>query len=362
MSLLVLSAKDVDKVVSKFTPNDLVNLMAQVFGSFSSMESPSPLDLSLPHRLNVPTINHSALFMPSRITPFGTAMKVVSVPTVSAPPEIKQKGLPGSTLLLDDETGAVKAIINASNLTALRNAAGSLLSAQLLLRADSSPQTIIAFGAGAQISAHLTLFLQFYPTITNCKVINRSINERVTLLIESLTVKFPNVKFESIASSTAMDSNSNLKVIVQSANIIITATSSRTPLFSSDYVSPGTHLCLIGSYTPEMHEIDIELVNRGGVILVDSREACKIEAGEFIDAGVTKDDNKMIEIGELVELKDPKDNKSSWSPVTSKIDKIKAGGDVTIFKSVGVGIQDVAIAYLVAETAAATKVGTVVDL
>ena len=59
------------------------------------------------------------------MTPFGTAMKVVSVPSASAPDEIKQKGLPASTIVLDEITGEVKALVNASKLTALRNAAGT---------------------------------------------------------------------------------------------------------------------------------------------------------------------------------------------------------------------------------------------
>ena len=148
--VLFLSSSDVDKVVSTFTSDDLTNLMARVFFSLSSSTSPNsnsdpssnrPRDfkdskvskgepkevdsICLPHRLSVPTTNHTALFMPSRMTPFGTAMKVVSVPSASAPDEIKQKGLPASTIVLDEITGEVKALVNASKLTALRNAAGT---------------------------------------------------------------------------------------------------------------------------------------------------------------------------------------------------------------------------------------------
>ena len=133
MSTLVLSAKDVDQVVSKLTSDDLVNLMALVFSQLSSSSSPSSSDsssdpesntITQPQRIAIPMLNHTALFMPSRISSIGTAIKVVSVPSPHAPPEVKERGLPGSTFVFDEEMGRVNGIVNASNLTAVRNAAG----------------------------------------------------------------------------------------------------------------------------------------------------------------------------------------------------------------------------------------------
>lgn len=63
---------------------------------------------------------------------------------------------------------------------------------------------------------------------------------------------------------------------MRDASIVVTATSSTVPLFPSSFVSPGTHLCLIGSYKPTMHEIDSELVLRAGKVIVDSKEACEV--------------------------------------------------------------------------------------
>ncbi len=127
--VLFLSGPEVDRVVSSFTTNDLVDLMAQVFFQLSASNSDpakEESEICLPHRLGVPTTNHTALFMPSRITTFGTAMEVVSVPKSSAPDEVKTRGLPASTFVLDYLTGEVRAVVNASKLTALRNAAGEL--------------------------------------------------------------------------------------------------------------------------------------------------------------------------------------------------------------------------------------------
>lgn len=115
MSLLVLSASDVDQITFTLTPHDLLALMARAFAQ---------TQVDAPHRTSIALPNHTTLFMPARIAhpslP-GTTIKVVSVPRSSA----DARGLPASTLVLDEDTGAVKAIVNARSLTALRNAAGA---------------------------------------------------------------------------------------------------------------------------------------------------------------------------------------------------------------------------------------------
>jgi len=118
MSLLVLSQPDVVRIADSFSVADLCSLMAHVFHSISQPDSRSqqPLrtTLHLPH--------HRTLIMPSRISsPTAAAVKAVSVPTDPA----DDRGIPASTLVLDDNSGAVSAILNARSLTALRTAAGS---------------------------------------------------------------------------------------------------------------------------------------------------------------------------------------------------------------------------------------------
>jgi ornithine cyclodeaminase/alanine dehydrogenase-like protein (mu-crystallin family) len=114
MSLLVLTADDVAKVTANLDHEELTSLMAQVFIDLSANRG-----IVAPHRISVPTAGHSALFMPSRLGDC-TAMKVVSVPTFAE----DKRGLAASTIVLDEDTGAVKAIVNAGSLTALRTAAG----------------------------------------------------------------------------------------------------------------------------------------------------------------------------------------------------------------------------------------------
>jgi ornithine cyclodeaminase/alanine dehydrogenase-like protein (mu-crystallin family) len=111
--LLVLTASDVERALSSLDVPALLSLMAGVFARLS--------DASMPARLSVPTAAHTALVMPARAPPHGTAIKVVSVPRDPA----DGRGLPASTLVLDDATGGVRALINARALTAVRTAAGA---------------------------------------------------------------------------------------------------------------------------------------------------------------------------------------------------------------------------------------------
>lgn len=123
MSLLVLSGSDVSTLTAEFTPDELQILMARVFLLLSAPRHSEEPQSYAPHRISLPTSHHTALFMPARIVDPsfpGTAIKIVCVPRSA----IDTRGLPGSTLVMNEDTGAVKAIVNSRGLTALRNAAG----------------------------------------------------------------------------------------------------------------------------------------------------------------------------------------------------------------------------------------------
>ncbi|PCH34795.1 NAD(P)-binding protein, partial [Wolfiporia cocos MD-104 SS10] len=291
MSLLVLSKSDVAAVTSRFNPDELTDLMASVFALLSEGNGPSPLrEIHQPHRTSLPMLNHTALFMPSRIDSVGTAVKVVSVPSSSASQETKERGLPASTLVLNESSGNVKAIVNARQLTALRNAAGSLLATRLLVAPSKPPFSLLAVGAGAQIAAHVDLFLRHFRTLTSCTIYNRSLNSRLASLLSTLAQRHPDIKLTADAlPSHDSPPTRTYEEVVRNADIIITATSSTEPLFPSAFVKSGCHLCLIGSYKPEMHEIDSELIRRARVV-VDSKEASMAEAGEIIDARLNPSD------------------------------------------------------------------------
>ncbi|CAK5274492.1 unnamed protein product [Mycena citricolor] len=354
MSLLCLNGTDTALLARSFTPDALQKLMARVFCSLSQDSDPASPASYAPHRSSISTPNHTILFMPARIERpvglLGTSIKVVSVPSSPA----DKRGLPASTLVMDEGTGAVKAIVNAAGLTALRNAAGSLLSCTLM--GPEEPRNIVAFGAGAQISAHLDVFLRAYSTLTTCTVVNRATNDRARTLVDELRQRFSHVEIHLQQHETSSDPPSDaIRETLLAADVIICATSSQIPLFPSSLVRDGTHLILIGSYKPEMHEVDRDLIRRAlpHDLVVDSREACLKEAGELIDAGIQG--SEVVEIGELIPL-----DENGEPQLVRKRGPAQTSQSVTIFKSVGIGLQDVAIACAVVKRAENMSVGQII--
>jgi ornithine cyclodeaminase/alanine dehydrogenase-like protein (mu-crystallin family) len=116
MSLLVLSASDVERIMPTFQIDELLQLMATAFTQLSAKDATIN-----PERFSIQSKNHNTFFMPSRIKNVGTAVKVVTVPAAS----INSSGLPASTLVIDGITGGAKALVNARNLTPIRTAAGT---------------------------------------------------------------------------------------------------------------------------------------------------------------------------------------------------------------------------------------------
>ncbi|KIJ54567.1 hypothetical protein M422DRAFT_58082 [Sphaerobolus stellatus SS14] len=283
----------------------------------------------MPHRVSVQSDAYSTLFMPSRIDTIPTTcIKVVAVPRRSG-----EGGLPATTLVMDEITGSLDAVVNARSLTALRTAAASALATRICLGNSAAPTRLVMFGAGAQILAHAAILIAIYPSIRHCTVVNRSYNSRLVTLLDHLRLQLPGVEFVGIAWDLATHGPSahSVEKAIRSASIICTATPSTKPLFPAEWVNPGTHLNLVGSYTPQMHEISTALVNNAKVIILDSYEACKKEAGELITAKGSLD--KALELGEL------EPNSDVIGDAQEK--------PITIFKSVGVSVMDAAIAHLI---------------
>ncbi|KAI9451822.1 NAD-P-binding protein [Lactarius psammicola] len=361
--VLVLSAEHVSHVTASFTTLHLQSIVARVFISLSSPRNHH--ELVSPHRTTIDMPEHRALFMPARIADIGTTIKAVSVPLLSG----DARGIPASTLVLDEKTGATKALVNARSLTALRTAAGSVLATVLLHPPATTTkfQHLVAFGAGLQIRSHIQQLLATYPSIVHITIVNRTLNDRLTALLGDLRLEYPKATFVALSSSSNDDERRAplIEAAVRQADCICCATSSTGPLFPSEWVRPGTHIILVGSYKPEMAEVDTALIRRARVILVESRSACAIEAGELIAAGVPQEG--MVEVGELLRRAAPApdvdDEKSwTWEPDAPRVAEVLSAGagDVTIFKSVGLGVQDVAIAVATVDRAMEMGIGTMV--
>lgn len=182
---------------------------------------------------------------------------------------------------------------------------------------------------------------------------------RSNSLKEAMKARFSHIYLDVIASLSGNHEDSQMEDAVRSADVIICATSSTVPLFSSSWVRTGAHVILIGSFTPAMREVERELVLRAvpqsvdspACLLVDSRKACLEEAGELIEAKLKP--CQLTEIGELV----PRNKKQLVNGCPGE----GFDGSITMFKSVGVGLQDVAIACAVVDHALSRGDGTRIE-
>jgi ornithine cyclodeaminase len=319
MQIRILTAADIRAALPM---PKAIEAMRLAFGQFSSGQATVPLRGRL-HTDKGVTLLMPAFLKRSR----DLAVKVVSVfgdnpslglPTVSA-----------LVLVLDAETGIPRAMMEGDTLTALRTGAAGGLAAELLARKDASK--VALFGAGVQGRAQLT---------AACTV--RSIREVMVFdpvptaaarLVEEIET-WPHGPRARAAASAAE--------AVCRADIVLTATTATTPVFNGSDLPSGTHINGVGSFTPDMQEIDASVVGRAYVV-VDAREAATAEAGDLIKSRAVID----AELGEIVNNDKP-----------GRIDDAQ----ITLFKSVGMAAQDAAAAAAALSAAEEKGLGTVIDL
>jgi ornithine cyclodeaminase/alanine dehydrogenase-like protein (mu-crystallin family) len=296
--------------------------MKDAFGQLSGGRATVPL------RTPVDTEKGVTLVMPAYLhASKNLAVKVVSV--YGGNPAIGLAAVNATVLVLDPETGMPRAFMEGDSLTALRTGAGGGLAAELLARRDAS--TVALFGAGVQARAQLQAVMAVRK-IDHVMILDRS--GRSGKRLASEIAGWPETPRVDV-SATARDA-------VCRADIVIAATNSAAPLFDGNDLRPGTHVTGVGSFRRDMQEIDAATVRRARVV-VDSREACRAEAGDLVIPGVEPD----AEIGEIV---------NGTAPGRQDDEEI------TFFKSVGVAAQDAAAAAAVVEAAEAKGLGRVVDL
>lgn len=319
MQIRILTAADVRAALPM---PKAIAAMKRAFGQFSSGEATVPLRGRL-HTDKGVTLLMPAFLKRSR----DLAVKVVSVfgdnpslglPTVSA-----------LVLVLDAETGVPQAIMEGDSLTALRTGAAGGLAADLLARKDAS--TAALFGAGVQGRAQLAAV---------CAV--RSIREVMVFDPVPAAAEGLVDEIETWRDGPRARVATTAAEAVRRADIVLTATTATAPVFNGDDLPSGAHITGVGSFTPEMQEIDASVVGRAYVV-VDSREAAMAEAGDLIKARAAID----AELGEIVNNDKPgrRDDRQ-----------------ITLFKSVGLAAQDAAAAAAVLAAAKGRGLGTVIDL
>jgi len=260
----------------------------------------------------------------------GLAVKVVTACGAN-PARFNLPVVMATVLLLDFRSGRLLAVMDGAYLTALRTGAVSGVATKYL--AGNDAQRLLLFGAGVQ-------GVQQAKAVCRVRAINHiDVVEKNPYKIENLR------KIFSMNGKINVKAVNDLQKAVAAADIIATATTSSEPLFKGEWLREGVHINAIGAHAPTVRELDGATIRRA-MIVADQRAACLTEAGDIllaIEEGAVKRESAIsAELGELITGKHP--GRPSQKTITC-------------FKSVGLAIQDTAVAQAIYRTALANNAG-----
>jgi len=325
---LEILALDSEEVAAACQMRDCIEAMWDVF----ALQGKGRVDSPLRTRLATPL--GDVLVMPSSAK---RAKNEASVKVVSVYPE--NKGVPSTnavTILVDGETGEPKAILSGGALTAIRTGAVSGLSCRYLARKESGALGLV--GSGGMAFQQVNGVVTALPSIETVKIFSFE-PERSTSLAKE------------IKKALGVDARAVRRVedCVAGSDVIVTATTSKVPVFDGSLVEDGAHVIAMGSYRPESRELDTGLMARSS-IFVDSKRDVLEEAGDL-----------------LIPIKEGKLSKGSIRAELSELVLGKKRGrtsesEVTVFKEVGLASEDNAAGWLAYGKALESGIGKFVKL
>lgn len=325
--MLVLSEKEVQSLLNI---EELIPVLEQAHVQFSTGKTVMPVRLVVP----LAEIKGRLTSMPAYLS-VGNALGMKVVTYFQENPN---RGLPAilaTISLYSAETGKLLALMDGSTITAIRTACASAVATKVLASPEASVMGIL--GAGVQARCHIRALCKVRH-MTTIRVYSPS-GKSGQALKEDLE---PEVGVEIEAVDSAVEA-------VREADLLVTATTAREPILSADWLKPGVHINAIGSHRPDLREIDPTTLSRAKVV-VDSRAAIMAECGDILLAikeGAITEDHIYAEIGEVLASKKP---------------GRKGAEEITLYKSVGIAVQDVATAHLVYQKALDRKVGVRVEI
>lgn len=320
-------------VQASLSMKEAIAIVRDAFVQLSTGRATVPLRVPV----TLPKHDGVTLFMPAYLHDTDAlAVKIVSVHNQNP-----SRGLPlihALVFVIDAATGQPLAAMDGGYLTALRTGAASGVATDLLARREARVAAI--FGAGVQARTQL-LAICAARNLERVHVFSRTKEHAETFLREMRGQ--PGVPDDLRLATSPGEA-------VRDADIICTATTSTRPVFSGVEVKRGAHINAIGSYTPQMQEVDEITLQRASKIVVDSNRAALAEAGDLIIAiqkGTIKESNVYAELGELA---------------AGKKSGRESEAEITYFKSVGNAVQDAAVARAVFDRAQREHLGVEVTI
>ena len=273
--------------------------------------------------------------MPGHLAPLG----VMGIKTVSVFPNnagTEHDSHQGTVMLFDDENGALLAIIDATEVTAIRTAAASAVATDLLARSDASVLTVL--GSGVQARSHIEA-LQHVRPLEEVRIWSRD-HANANTLSASVSDAENGLEIKAVTS---------VAEAVADADVICTTTASTDPILLGDLLEPGMHINAVGSSVPFARELDGAAMSRSR-LFVDRLESTLNEAGDFLlakDEGFVGDEHIVAEIGDLL---------------IGAAEGRKSDDEITLFESLGLAVEDVAAGYVVYQNALERGVGDRLNL
>jgi alanine dehydrogenase len=325
-NILFLSAKDIKNVI---TMKETIALMTEAFRQISEGLVNTPLRIPV----DISKHNAGALFMPA----YSEESDLLSLKLVTVfrnNPNIKLPLIHALVILMDGTNGKPLAIMDGEFLTALRTGAASGLATDLLARKDAAILGI--FGAGVQGRTQMSAVCEVRD-IHKVIIFDRNPDTAKDLAAIAKSDHHLETVFDQVGSQISL------------CDIICTATSSFTPVFSDDNLKKGVHINAIGAYQPDKREIPGKTIRRSKLV-VDQGSACLHEAGDVIipiKEKLISEDHIYAELGEIVNGR--KSGRSDES-------------EITVFKSVGNAAQDLLTAGEIFKKAQECGVGISIPL
>jgi ornithine cyclodeaminase len=327
MDILVVSQADVEALLPMAECMDVMHDALRTLADGNAV---------LPLRTVVPLPDGRSAFaaMPAYLgRPAAVGIKVITV--FPGNDGTRLDSHQGAVLLFEVEHGQLLAIMDASAITAIRTAAVSGVATRALARDDASDLAIL--GAGVQAMTHLDAMRLARP-IAHVRVWSRSA-ARARHFAHRASERFA-LEVEPVGSA---------EEAVDRADVVCTTTSSREPVLRGEWLAPGAHVNAVGASLRTARELDGEAVRRAR-LYVDRRESALREAGDFLipkGEGVIGDDHIVGELGDLL---------------AGRIGGRRSPTEVTLFKSLGLAVEDVAAAHHVYAKAVRAGKGSRVEL
>ncbi len=310
MKVLIINQSEVQQLLPM---NECLEVMAAALKTLARGEAILPLRpvLWLPEKIG------ALGMMPSYLGDIkAMGLKVVSVFPGNHGTEYDSHQ--GAVLLFETAHGRLLAIVDASEITAIRTAAVTGVATKLLAREDAGDLAIL--GSGVQARTHLEAML-LARKIKRVRVWSRNLEHGTEF-----------AEHESRRHKIAVEPMATVREAVAGADIICTTTAAREPVLMGDWIAPGAHVNAVGSSVAFTRELDTAAVVKSR-LFVDRRESTVNEAGDFLfpkKEGAIGDDHIQGEIGELL---------------LGKIAGRKSAREITLFKSLGLAVEDLASAH-----------------